>query len=84
MIEQPKNKLLNESLNGWPDETLGNKREEVLITRLNDLCKEFGYGRVPQVAEQIEDFWRNPECAEKYKKSREARLTLLKDWKEEL
>lgn len=50
----------------WPEGSVGWQREEALIKALNDLCKLFGYGRVPQVAEQIEQIWRDPDKVAKF------------------
>jgi len=42
----------------WPDGTLGYAQEKQVVRLLNQLCKEYGYGRVPQLAAAIEDIWR--------------------------
>jgi hypothetical protein len=61
-------------LNCWRDGTVGWHKENQLISLLNELCKEFGYGRVPQLANAIEDIWRHPEKREIYLQQRKQRL----------
>lgn len=58
-------------LNGWPEGTRGHAQEQKVIAALNELCKAFGYGRIPQLAAQIEDVWRNPERVEAYRRCSE-------------
>lgn len=79
MLEQPKNKTLIDSLNGWPEGTKGHAMESELIIKMSELCKKHGYGRVKQVAEGIWDIWNHPETAETYKGLRETRLKLLEE-----
>jgi len=77
MLDTPKDDLLNECLNAWPEGTVGYGRDQKLIKQLNDLCKEHGYGRIPQLAAAIEDIWRTPEKSNDHKKSRDTRMKLL-------
>jgi hypothetical protein len=73
-------------LNGWPFGTVGWEAEQRLITLLNVMCKEHGYGRVPQLAMAIEDIWRNPERLADYQEARKVRLEQMaadKKWLEE-
>ncbi len=71
-----------ECLNSWPENTEGYKAEDALIALLNMCCKEHGYGRVPQIANAIEDIWRNPENIVKYQKIRQDRLQMLKSFED--
>lgn len=64
-------------LNGWPEYALGFQEENQLIELLNELCKKHGYGRIAQLAEQIEDIWRNPEKLKEYAQARQKRIQEL-------
>lgn len=64
------------TLNCWPDGTVGYFREAELIGRLLGMCREHGYGRVGQLAAQIEDLWRHPERMGAYLEAREEHLRL--------
>lgn len=66
-----------ECLIAWPPDTVGEISERVLIDKLLELCHIYGFGRVPQVAEQIEDLWRNPEKRTVYEKSKRTHLNML-------
>ncbi len=61
----------------WPVGTVGYREEQRLVRALNELCQEFGYGRVPQLAAQIEDLWRNPERSDHYGAVREDQLQFM-------
>jgi hypothetical protein len=61
----------------WPEGSRGWAKEERLITLLNLLCKEYGYGRVPQLAAAIEDIWRNPERTEHYRRQQADHLEFM-------
>jgi hypothetical protein len=45
----------------WPKGTVGEENERRAVAALLQLCKEFGFGRVPQLAKQIYDVWSSPE-----------------------
>lgn len=53
---------------GFPGGTLGHAREAALVRLLNLLCRQHGYGYVPQIAAWIEDLWRHPEKVEEYRR----------------
>lgn len=76
-----------ECINSWPNGTLGNSTERLVIQELNDLCKRFGYGRVPQIANALEEIWRNPEeGGKKWQDIQNQRMKLLEEdrkWLEE-
>jgi len=66
-------------LNSWPEGTAGYVEDEQLITLMNLLCKRHGYGRVGQLAQAIEQIWRDPEKAGKeWQDFRDTRMELLK------
>lgn len=77
MWDIPNNNLLNECLNGWPDGTVGHHNETELIKQLNDLCQKHGYGRISQLADEIEDIWRDSSKKDIYIKQRAARMKLI-------
>lgn len=64
-------------LNSWPEGTNGFNSDVSLITTLNQLCKQHGYGRVHQLAEAIEDLWRNPEKELEYQARHDERMDLF-------
>jgi len=85
LIEGVSNESLS-CLNSWPEGTVGWHNEQKVIALLNSLCKDHGYGRIPQLAAQIEQVWRDPEMAEHFRKVREKRLEQMaadKKWLEE-
>lgn len=43
-----------------------------------DMCKDIGYGRVPQLAAQIEEIWRDPAKKDEYEKWNQKHLELLR------
>ena len=49
-----------ECLVGFPTGTIGASEDVELLRILNALCKQHGYGRVPQMAQWISDIWRDP------------------------
>ena len=67
------------SLIMWPEGTVGYYSELSLVRKIKELCDEHGYGRVPQIAEQVNDIWNNPESVEKYLKQQAKRAELM-DW----
>ena len=74
------NGISNETLsclNGWPEGTIAHRDEELLIATLNRLCKDFGYGRVPQLAKAIEEIWRDPQAVERHEERRQKHLQMM-------
>lgn len=63
----------------WPDGTVGYDQEARIVKILNGLCREFGYGRIPQLAREIEDIWRNPERIDHYHAVREEHLKFMRE-----
>ena len=45
----------------WPEKTVGYNAEYELVIKLLSMCREHGFGRVSQLAGQVEELWRNPE-----------------------
>lgn len=78
----PESKL--EHLILWPPGTIGEVQERQLVIILNNLCKKHGYGRVPQLAQAIEDLWRNPERSDYYEVLKEDHLKFMKECEESL
>lgn len=65
-------------LNSWPQGTTGHIEDEQLITLMNLLCKRHGYGRVSQLAQAVEEIWRNPEeGGKKWQEFHDERMTLV-------
>jgi len=65
------------SLIRWPEGTVGYNDELHTLRQMKQLCEEHGYGRVPQLAKQIEDLWRHPENVEKYLKEQKTYNDLM-------
>ena len=77
-IEQLKSLIM------WPEGTVGYQNELDMLVKMHALCEKHGYGRVPQIANAIEDIWRNPENVEKYLKEQKAYNDLMADYKKKL
>jgi hypothetical protein len=75
---RPLNNEQIECLNGFLQGTGLYWREAILIQALNELCIEYGYGRVGQLAGALEEIWRNPEeGTKKWQEFRDERMQLL-------
>ena len=61
----------------WPRGTRGWEAERELILVLDRLCREHGYGRVPQVVEGIEVIWRNPAKVADYREVQKEHLEFM-------
>lgn len=70
--------LLIKTLNTWVEGTIGYNKETLMIRILNALCREYGYGAVPEMAARIEDIWRYPEKVEQYAKEMAERREFLR------
>jgi len=66
-------------LNMWPPGTVGETEDSEMIKTLLDLCQKHGFGRVPQVAAEIEDLWRHPEKRQDYAKRKKSVIKNLLD-----
>lgn len=77
MVTHPTEEALS-YLNSWPEGTLGHSQDKQLIATLIALCSEFGYGRVGQLANDIEELWRDPSLIEHHKKAHADRMKLMK------
>jgi len=73
-------------INVWPKETVGYYREKNVLIDLLLLCKEHGFGRIPQLAQEIEDIWRHGEEAKKkYMAQKKKHFKLMrKGWRDAL
>ena len=63
-----------ECLNGWPKGSTEYHHEEAALNALLDMCKKFGFGRLPQMASQIEELWREDKTSEDFEKQRQERF----------
>ena len=77
-------KDLIEAIVSWPKGSNGYVLESQIVILLNKLCKEHGYGRIPQMASIIQDIWNNPEELSKYKKQMRDHLALMESYRKEL
>jgi len=63
----------------WPPGSRGEEEERLLIGVLLALCEEHGFGRVPQLAAQIEDIWRNPSKVKSFESAKHEHLKMIKE-----
>ena len=62
----------------WPENTVGYNREYEVILKLLSMCREHGFGRIPQIASQIEALWRNPEKKIEFLERQKEQVEFLK------
>jgi hypothetical protein len=67
ILEPPEMEEL-ECLIHWPKGSVGEKQDREALKIYTDLCKELGFGRMRQLAEGVEQIWRNPEAVTEYEK----------------
>ena len=72
------------SLIRWPEGTVGYYSELKLLKQIKELCDEHGYGRVPQLSEQVCDIWRNPENVDKYLKQQKEHNDFMEECRKEI
>lgn len=66
-------------LNSWPETVIGHAKDKLLIEEMNKLCIKFGYGRISQLAQGLEEIWRNPEeGGKKWQDFHDERMELIK------
>jgi hypothetical protein len=53
-----------ECLIRWPKGSQGWYAEYSILKTLLAMCESQGYGRIPQLAKQIEEIWRDPKKVE--------------------
>lgn len=70
-----------ECLIAWPEGSVGERNERMLFHTLITFANEHGYGRLSQMAKELEDIWSHPEKAEEYTKMKEAHLIKLEELK---
>jgi hypothetical protein len=58
----------------WPDHTHGYHQEEAALRILIGLADLIGYGRLPQLAAQLEKLWRDPSLAPAFEQQRQSFL----------
>ena len=75
-IDEPPTMKELECLICWPKGTIGETKERQAIQKFLELCKDRGFGRMAQIAEQIDDIWRNPEKVIKYQKMKKKHFKL--------
>lgn len=68
----------------WPKGTAGYWEERANIQELLKLCEDHGFGRIPQMAQQIEEIWRGEEKAiKKMKKMKKEHFDSMRHgWKD--
>lgn len=72
------------SLITWNEGTKGFYLELQLLKALRNFCDEYGYGRVPQLAESIKDIWNHPERVEHYLKVQKEHRDLMESYRKEI
>ncbi len=68
----------------WPEGTVGYQEELAIVNRLLSMCEQFGFGRVPQLAAQIEDIWRNPDKVAEYQALKEREAKWMEEARKEI
>ncbi len=68
----------------WPKDSVGWYQEKQILSLLNDLCKKQGYGRIPQLANQIREIWENPEIVQKFLDQQAKRAKFMESCKDVL
>lgn len=63
----------------WPEGSVGEKEERLLLHTLINLANTNGYGRLSQLATQLEDIWRHPENVSMYEKAKADHLTTMRN-----
>lgn len=62
----------------WPEGSVGEREERLLLHTLVNLANEHGYGRLSQLTKELEDVWAHPEKVEEYMKMRNRHVETLK------
>jgi len=75
--------LLIEAIYTWPEGTVGRQKEIELLKLLNRLCKEHGYGAIPQYCDWIKQLWLDNTKVEDFKKANKERLEMLQNFLKE-
>ena len=68
----------------WPEGSVGETQDRRTLFILLKLCRDTGFGRIPQLANAIEDIWRHPEAVKKHKKQQTEHRKLMKDYEKTL
>jgi hypothetical protein len=63
----------------WPKGSAGERNERMLLHTLITFANEHGYGRLSQMATELEDIWSHPKKVEEYTKMKKAHLIALEE-----
>lgn len=63
----------------WPEGSVGEREERHLLHTLINLANIHGYGRLSQLAAQLEDIWRNPEAVKAFEKGKKAHIDMMRE-----
>lgn len=61
----------------WPEGTRGYDQEEAAIMYLIMIANTIGYGRLPQLAEQIRELWYDPAKRTEFEQARQEYLRIM-------
>ena len=68
-----------ECLNMWPPNTHGEMEDRQILETLNALCMRYGYGRIPQLTQQIKALWMNPNSQTDFEKTKQKHLKMIEE-----
>jgi len=71
-----------ECLITWPPGSVGELRDTELLRQLLSMCRQHGFGRVPQLAAQIEAIWRDPDIVVEYQAGKERHMRFMRECQE--
>jgi len=69
-------------LNSYSEDTLQYDREAIVIETLHRLCREFGYARVKELANNLYTLWDEPKAQVFFERLRDRRLQLITEKEE--
>lgn len=61
----------------WPRGSVGEAQDMALLSRLLSLCEQHGFGRVPQLAAEIGEIWRDPAKREAFEQRKQKHLAFM-------
>lgn len=73
---EPINREELESLIMWPEGSIGERQERCVLGALLEIANSHGYGRLSQLASQIENLWMHPENIEEYNRQKAEHLKM--------
>ena len=62
----------------WPEGSVGERNERLLLHTLITFANEHGYGRLSQLTSQLEELWRHPEKRSIYEEVKAAHLDMMR------